>query len=470
MSHPRARSAAADLARLRRYIVAVERGDRPPPDTVPPAATGTAARARVAAPRSGPADPLAPEDWTGDGWAQDATAEDDWADDSGAHETAAQDIGAQDTRAQDIQAQHTEANPTSASATWAADAGIPDDAALAVRDPARGAPAAPAHDIHGATALSAPSHPAGGAPLRLRPATALGSVAPHPSAGPDGMARPGGAPARHPALPADGHAGRRPAASEPGEAAAQPAGAPAADRPDSPALPSGLHRLRLGPPLLDAALGGGLALGALHEATAGAPGQEGALLAFGLALAAAAARATGRPVLLVQQELALLEAGELYGPGLAAWGLPAEAVLLVRVRQMQDLLFVMEEGLKCTGLSAVLGECAAAVPEALTATRRLSLAARAGRTLGLLLRQRPDPAPCAAFTRWRVASAPSAADDAYGGFGPPRLDATLTRNRAGPAGRFLLSLAPDGLRQHAFPADAAFPDAAHEDAVHDIAG
>ncbi|MFG1480251.1 DNA repair protein [Xanthobacter sp. V4C-4] len=210
------------------------------------------------------------------------------------------------------------------------------------------------------------------------------------------------------------------------------------------------RRLCLGAPDVDAALGGGLACGALHEA-AGAPGDEGALSVFALGLAALAARTARRPVLLAQQDRAGWEAGRLYGPGLAALGLPPEALLLVRVRKPQDVLFVMEEGLKCAGLSMVLGECLSPVPEVLTATRRLSLAVRGSGRLGLLLRHAADAAPSAALTRWRVSALPSPAPDGFGGLGPPRLSAHLTRNRFGPTGAWPLSVrdgrfhpAPDG--------------------------
>lgn len=218
--------------------------------------------------------------------------------------------------------------------------------------------------------------------------------------------------------------------------------------------------LPLGLPHLDGVLGGGLALGALHEAAARGPGAEGALTGFALALAARAAFQLKRPVLMVQHELAELEAGSLYAPGLAELGLCGGALVLVRVRKAQDVLFAMEEGLKCGGLSAVLGEVGTAFPEALTATRRLSLAARAHPVLGLLLRQRPDAAACAALTRWVIAPAASTPRDSHGGLGQPTLEAALMRNRLGPLGRWTLCLAgPAFLSAEAPP---AFPRPARE--------
>ncbi|MEW6255203.1 MAG: hypothetical protein AB1592_04545 [Pseudomonadota bacterium] len=208
--------------------------------------------------------------------------------------------------------------------------------------------------------------------------------------------------------------------------------------PDGPswgALPFGIADL-------DGTLGGGLAWGALHAATAAAPGQEGALLAFALALAARAARLRRAPVLLVQQELAGLEGGWLYGPGAQEAGLPEGALILVRVRRAEEALLVMEEALKCSAVCAVLGEVGTGVPDALTATRRLSLAARAGGALGLLLRPAPDPSPCAAVTRWSIAPQPSTPPDAFGGLGVGCVSARLMRNRQGPPGAWRLRLGP----------------------------
>lgn len=226
---------------------------------------------------------------------------------------------------------------------------------------------------------------------------------------------------------------------------------------DGPALPAdagfdggrdGARHLALGAGEVDAALGGGLALGTLHEAAAEAGGANGAgaLAAFGLGLAARAVAKAGKPVLVIQQELAAWEAGALYGPGLDAFGLPAAALVLVRVRRPQDVLFAMEEGLQCSALSAVLGEFATPFPEALTATRRLSLAARGRPVIGLVLHQAADPASSAAFTRWRLSPLASPAPDGLGGLGPPRLRACLVRSRTGAMGTWPLAFADGAFR------------------------
>src|SRR5437868_4979492 len=79
----------------------------------------------------------------------------------------------------------------------------------------------------------------------------------------------------------------------------------------------------------------------------------------------------------------------------------------------------------------------AAAAADLTATRRLSLAAREGAAFGLLLRHRASPSPSAAATRWQIAASPSR-PDAFGGLGPARFDLTLCKNRRGPSGRWIV--------------------------------
>jgi protein ImuA len=209
--------------------------------------------------------------------------------------------------------------------------------------------------------------------------------------------------------------------------------------------------VRFGLPSLDHSLGGGLVAGALHEATPGSPGHLGAASGFVAALAVLASGGA-RQVLWIQPELAALEAGRLYGLGLDLLGLPMHRLILVRVPQARDAPWAMEEALKCRALAAVIAECADDGFADLTMTRRLTLAAGEGDTLGLLLRHRRTDLPSSAMTRWEVASAPGKRDR-FGGLGRPALLLSLVRNRRGPPGRWLLSW---DHHAHAF-ASAALP-------------
>ena len=150
--------------------------------------------------------------------------------------------------------------------------------------------------------------------------------------------------------------------------------------------------LSLGLEPIEGALGGGLRLGCLHEATgSGADGFVAALVS----------RLRG-PILWCNHANAN---AQLYPPGLKAFGIDPGHLILVRCRNRAELLSAMEEGLRSSALSAVIGEATGSVD--LTASRRLQLAAETGGGAGfLLLRGGGDREPSAAFTRWRIDHAP----------------------------------------------------------------
>jgi protein ImuA len=146
--------------------------------------------------------------------------------------------------------------------------------------------------------------------------------------------------------------------------------------------------------------GGGLARGALHEVTAV---HAGAATGF---CATLLARLMGdrAPALWCTQPR-LMEAGDLHAPGLARFGLMPERLMVVRAGRDREVLWVMEEALRCRRLAAVLGEVRDA---GLTASRRVQLAAATSGVTAMLLRPGSGVlAPSAAETRWRVAAAPS---------------------------------------------------------------
>ncbi len=195
---------------------------------------------------------------------------------------------------------------------------------------------------------------------------------------------------------------------------------------------------------VDAALGGGLPP-ALHEIAAESEAESAAASLFALALARRVAPSGA--VLWIVEGMALAESGMPYGPGLDEIGLAPERMVTVAAPHPRDVLWAMEEALRCRGLGAVIGEIRE--PSAVDAViaRRLSLAAHRQR-LALLLRAKPDPRPLAAATRWVVGAAPSALHSSAPAVesgrrepqatGPPVLAVRLVRNRYGPAGSWLL--------------------------------
>ena len=102
-------------------------------------------------------------------------------------------------------------------------------------------------------------------------------------------------------------------------------------------------------------------------------------------------------MLWIATDFARREGGGPYGPGLDLFGLSPARLLVLTVSRPADVLWAMEEGLRCRALACVIAELTGEGAEAdLTATRRLSLAAREGVSarvsgLGLLIRHRATP-------------------------------------------------------------------------------
>ena len=78
--------------------------------------------------------------------------------------------------------------------------------------------------------------------------------------------------------------------------------------------------------------------------------------ASGFTLALAAWAAGKRATLWIAEDMALAESGALYGPGLEDFGLRPEQLIRVAVAQERAVLWAMEEGLRCRGVGAVIGE------------------------------------------------------------------------------------------------------------------
>jgi protein ImuA len=179
--------------------------------------------------------------------------------------------------------------------------------------------------------------------------------------------------------------------------------------------------------------------------------ETAAATGFALALAARQARPdasavsthiTGRYLLWIAEDFSLAENGAPYAPGLDGAGIAPERLITVTAARDRDVLWAMEEALRCRAVGVVIGEMRSRGIDQVM-TRRLALAAAAGDTLGLLLRTTPHDEPSAAATRWIIGTAPSfpragGGDERSHGLGPPRLTARLVRNRRGHLGAWIV--------------------------------
>ncbi len=144
-----------------------------------------------------------------------------------------------------------------------------------------------------------------------------------------------------------------------------------------------------------------------------------------------------RSVVWLTEDMALAESGAPYGPGLDEAGLAPERLITVAAVREREMLWAMEEALRCRAIAAVIGETRSHRIDAV-ATRRLSLAAAGSGAFAVLLRATPGEEHSAAATRWIVGAAPGASS--LHGLGPPRLRVRLVRNRRGHLGSWTLEL------------------------------
>ena len=165
----------------------------------------------------------------------------------------------------------------------------------------------------------------------------------------------------------------------------------------------------------------GLALAALHE-IGGGGADAGPAACAALFVAGILARMEG-------VVLWCAETKDVFAPGLACAGLPPDRVLYAEAKDEKTVLLVMEEALRHTGLSAVVGEV---LRLPMTASRRLVLAAEKSGVMAVALRRQAEAnaPPNAARTRWRIGPYPSAPLPVPG-IGRARWQIELTRCRGG---------------------------------------
>lgn len=171
----------------------------------------------------------------------------------------------------------------------------------------------------------------------------------------------------------------------------------------------------------------------LHEFGPADPGAEPAAIGFALSLAGGWA---GKPgVIWAGEEGVFAEDGAPYPPGLAQFGLDPAKLIVIRAAKRDECLWASEQALTARGAVVICALGLRGKPLDLKATRRLLLFAERNGSKCLLVR--PLAEASAAWTRWRVAPAVSAAEGRE--LGRPAYALELVRNRAGPAGaRFII--------------------------------
>jgi protein ImuA len=122
----------------------------------------------------------------------------------------------------------------------------------------------------------------------------------------------------------------------------------------------------------------------------------------------------------------------VFPPAFKFFGIEPDRIIFIDLKKQKDVLWAMEEALKCSGLAAVVGE----VSEMnFTASRRLQLAVEQSRVTGFILRRHPRKLNATAcVSRWTITSVPSSADEDLPGVGFPRWRVELLKARNGKPG------------------------------------
>ena len=159
-----------------------------------------------------------------------------------------------------------------------------------------------------------------------------------------------------------------------------------------------------------------------------------------------------KPLLWIQDRMAIREAGRIHPAGL-----PGVELIHVEARDGRDALWAMEEGLRCFGLGAVIGEIYGD-PASLdfTATRRLAVAAERTQVPCWLVRLGGTSNLSGARMRWRIASLPSLPHPFdFKAPGTPAWEAELFRARGAAPGSWSIAHEADRFHRLAVAGDRA---------------
>jgi protein ImuA len=166
-------------------------------------------------------------------------------------------------------------------------------------------------------------------------------------------------------------------------------------------------------------------LGVIHEFLTDAPEHKASTCGFIAGLLSTSIGTNGT-------FLWISHVKNVFPPALKNFSLQPDRCIFIHIRSEKDLLWVMEEGLKCAALSAVVCES-----KGLTflESRRLQLAVEKSQVTGFVIRQNSQKLSAnACVARWRITPALSEEFDGLPGVGFPRWKVELLKIRNGKPG------------------------------------
>ncbi|MFC4213035.1 ImuA family protein [Pedobacter lithocola] len=133
---------------------------------------------------------------------------------------------------------------------------------------------------------------------------------------------------------------------------------------------------------------------------------------------------------------------KLFPPSLEAFGVDPQQIIFLDLYYIKEILWAMEEALKCEGLACVIAE----LPDIdFAQSRRLQLATEKSHVTGILLRKEPKRSlsATACTARWQITPQPTEISAGIPGVGNPRWEVNLRKVKNGEGGRFYVEWAED---------------------------
>jgi protein ImuA len=126
---------------------------------------------------------------------------------------------------------------------------------------------------------------------------------------------------------------------------------------------------------------------------------------------------------------------EIFPPALVQFGIAPETVIFIELQRRKEMLWAMEEALKCDALAAVIGEIKEVT---FTESRRFQLAVENSGVTGFLLRHQPKNLTTATVTCWKITHLQTDQQSSLPGLGFPRWNVELLKVRNGKPGSWQL--------------------------------
>lgn len=145
----------------------------------------------------------------------------------------------------------------------------------------------------------------------------------------------------------------------------------------------------------------------------------------------------------------------LFPPSITTFGIAPDRIVFVCMKGEKEVLWAMEEALKCDGITAVIAELQELD---FAQSRRLQLAVEKSRVTGFVLRSNPRRiGSTACVARWRIRHLASELEEHLPGVGFPRWEVQLLKVRNGNPGTWQLEWSESGFVPVSQPAQPADP-------------